>query len=141
MVRPACGGEADTPDGGSVTVGANGTTITGDTSGTGTEDGGPITGTLTTTDLDGLQANPYSVTGNPTHGTASINASGNWVYTPNADYNGPDSFEVTVTDALGRPIDFNTPAAEAFGVLATVPAIHAAAVERLRERAVAGVAR
>jgi myo-inositol-1(or 4)-monophosphatase len=43
-----------------------------------------------------------------------------------------------VSDALGRVIAFNTPRAEAFGVLATVPGIHAAALERLRERAEAG---
>ncbi|MES2987511.1 MAG: 3'(2'),5'-bisphosphate nucleotidase CysQ [Pseudomonadota bacterium] len=47
----------------------------------------------------------------------------------------------TVSDALGGAISFNTPAAEAFGVLATVPSIHAAAVERLAERAIAGVKR
>ncbi|RYD88508.1 MAG: 3'(2'),5'-bisphosphate nucleotidase CysQ, partial [Sphingomonadales bacterium] len=47
----------------------------------------------------------------------------------------------TVSDALGGAISFNTPAAEAFGVLATVPGIHAAAVERLAERAIAGVKR
>jgi myo-inositol-1(or 4)-monophosphatase len=47
----------------------------------------------------------------------------------------------TVSDALGRPLDFNTPAAEAFGVLATVPGIHVAAVERLAERAAAGIKR
>lgn len=41
----------------------------------------------------------------------------------------------TVTDALGQPLAFNTPSAQAFGVLATSPGIHAAAVERLRERA------
>lgn len=41
----------------------------------------------------------------------------------------------TVTDALGQPLAFNTPTAKAFGVLATAPGIHAAAVERLRERA------
>lgn len=41
----------------------------------------------------------------------------------------------TVTDALGQPLAFNTPSAQAFGVLATTPGIHAAAVERLRERA------
>lgn len=41
----------------------------------------------------------------------------------------------TVTDALGAPLGFNTPCACAFGVLATAPGIHAAAVERLRERA------
>jgi myo-inositol-1(or 4)-monophosphatase len=40
-----------------------------------------------------------------------------------------------VTDAFGRALDFNTPTAEAFGILATVPGIHAAAVERLAERA------
>jgi myo-inositol-1(or 4)-monophosphatase len=47
----------------------------------------------------------------------------------------------TTSDALGRPLSFNTPEGEAFGVLATVPGIHAQAVERLRERAVAGVKR
>lgn len=41
----------------------------------------------------------------------------------------------TATDALGGELHFNTPSAEAFGVLVTVPGIHAAAVERLRERA------
>jgi len=46
-----------------------------------------------------------------------------------------------VTDALGQPLAFNTPSAEAFGVLATVPGIHAQAVERLRERAEAAVGR
>ncbi len=40
-----------------------------------------------------------------------------------------------VTDALGQPLAFNTPSAQAFGVLAATPGIHSAAVERLRERA------
>jgi myo-inositol-1(or 4)-monophosphatase len=44
-----------------------------------------------------------------------------------------------VSDALGGALAFNTPKAEAFGVLASVPGIHAEAVERLRERAEAGV--
>ena len=39
-------------------VGANPSDITGDTSGTGTEDGGQITGQITDGDLDGLDANP-----------------------------------------------------------------------------------
>jgi myo-inositol-1(or 4)-monophosphatase len=42
-----------------------------------------------------------------------------------------------VTDALGQPLAFNTPRAQAFGVVTCVPGIHAAAIERLRERAVA----
>jgi myo-inositol-1(or 4)-monophosphatase len=45
----------------------------------------------------------------------------------------------TVTGALGQPLTFNSPDALAFGVLATSPAIHAAAVERLRGRAMAVV--
>ena len=42
-----------------------------------------------------------------------------------------------VTGALGQPLAFNTAAAQAFGILATAPDIHAAAAERLRERALA----
>jgi myo-inositol-1(or 4)-monophosphatase len=45
----------------------------------------------------------------------------------------------SVTDALGGALHFNTPRAQAFGVLATAPGIHAAARERLRERAEARV--
>jgi myo-inositol-1(or 4)-monophosphatase len=41
----------------------------------------------------------------------------------------------TVTGALGQPLTFNTAHAAAFGVLVTVPGIHEAAIERLRERA------
>lgn len=47
----------------------------------------------------------------------------------------------TVTDALGKPLSFNTPTGEAFGVLATTPGIHAQALERLRERAMAALPR
>ena len=40
-----------------------------------------------------------------------------------------------VSDALGAPLTFNKPDPRALGVLVTAPAIHAAAVERLAERA------
>lgn len=43
-----------------------------------------------------------------------------------------------VTDAFGDPLAFNTPRAQAFGVIASAPDIHAAAVDRLHDRAVAG---
>ena len=46
-----------------------------------------------------------------------------------------------ITDSLGRKLRFNTPAGEAFGVLATAPGIHQAASEHLRERAVAALGR
>ena len=45
-----------------------------------------------------------------------------------------------VSDAFGKPLHFNTPSAQAFGVLATAPGIHAAAVERLADRAKAATA-
>ncbi|HEY0270614.1 MAG TPA: 3'(2'),5'-bisphosphate nucleotidase CysQ [Sphingomonas sp.] len=38
---------------------------------------------------------------------------------------------VTVSDAFGAPLAFNTPNAEAFGLLVTAPGIHAAALARL----------
>ena len=44
-----------------------------------------------------------------------------------------------VTGALGQPRAFNTAAGQAFGVLAAAPGIHAQAVERMRERALAVV--
>ena len=45
----------------------------------------------------------------------------------------------TVTGALGQPLAFNTASGEAFGVLVAAPGIHQAAVERLRQRAMAVV--
>lgn len=44
----------------------------------------------------------YSVTGNPANGTVVLNPStGTFVYTPNANYNGNDSFVVTISDGNG----------------------------------------
>ena len=43
----------------------------------------------------------------------------------------------TVSGVLGQPLAFNSAFGEAFGVLVATPGIHAAAVERLRERAMA----
>ena len=47
----------------------------------------------------------------------------------------------TVTDALGRTLRFNSTKGEMFGVLASAPGIHQAAVERLSSRAATAVAR
>ena len=41
----------------------------------------------------------------------------------------------TVSDAFGAPLAFNTPSAQAFGVLVSTPGIHAAAIDRLASRA------
>ena len=47
----------------------------------------------------------------------------------------------TVTDILGRPLRYNSTKGDAFGVLATAPAIHGAALERLASRAAQALAR
>jgi myo-inositol-1(or 4)-monophosphatase len=47
----------------------------------------------------------------------------------------------TVTDARGQTLRFNSTKGEMFGVLCCTPGIHAAAVVRLRERAVVAVVR
>jgi myo-inositol-1(or 4)-monophosphatase len=47
----------------------------------------------------------------------------------------------TVTDARGQTLRFNSTKGEMFGVLCCASGIHAAAVERLRERAVVAVVR
>ena len=79
-------------------------TIAGNTEGTGDEDAGAITGQLTVTDdIDGLTNNdPFAVTADGTNGTATIEADGRWSYTPNADFNGTDTFTVTITDDDGN---------------------------------------
>jgi large repetitive protein len=87
-----------------VTAANDPTVITGDTSGTGAEDGAAITGDLNATDGDGLTDGTYfTVSGPATNGTAAIDATtGAWTYTPALNFNGSDSFTVTVTDDLGN---------------------------------------
>ncbi|WP_165323905.1 3'(2'),5'-bisphosphate nucleotidase CysQ [Rhizorhabdus phycosphaerae] len=46
-----------------------------------------------------------------------------------------------VTDAMGRPLRYNSTKGEQFGVLATAPAIHADAVQRLSARAARAIIR
>ncbi len=79
------------------------TVVTGGTSGSGTEDT-IITNTLTATDVEGLSdGTVFTVSANATNGVASIDpATGLWSYTPNADWNGSDSFTVTITDDAGN---------------------------------------
>ena len=66
-----------------------------------TDEDTPVSGLVVASDVDGNTLS-YSVTGQPTNGTVSLNpATGGFVYTPNADYNGGDSFVVTINDGNG----------------------------------------
>ena len=78
-------------------------TFGGDTTGTGDEDT-TITGTLTASDsADGLSNANFTVSADGTNGSATIDATtGAWSYTPNTNFNGSDSFTVTVTDDDGN---------------------------------------
>jgi VCBS repeat-containing protein len=49
------------------------------------------------TDIDSATLTALLVTG-PAHGTLQLNANGSFTYTPNADYNGPDSFTYKASD-------------------------------------------
>ncbi len=60
-----------------------------------------ITGTLSASDIDAGDSLTFGLSTGPTNGSVEINANGTFTYTPNADYNGPDSFTFEVTDAAG----------------------------------------
>ena len=76
--------------------------ITGETDKTGKEDE-TITGTLNATDNQGLtDGSYYSIEQDGANGKAYIDEkTGEWSFIPNQDFNGSDSFVVTVTDDLG----------------------------------------
>uniref|UniRef100_UPI0031E10BB7 Ig-like domain-containing protein n=1 Tax=Chitinophaga sp. TaxID=1869181 RepID=UPI0031E10BB7 len=57
----------------------------------------PVSGTATGTDVDGDPLTFTKAT-NPTHGTVVVNADGSYTYTPAANYFGPDSFNITISD-------------------------------------------
>ena len=59
-------------------------------------------GQLGASDIDGDNLT-YALKngGNPAHGSVVVNGDGSYSYTPAADYNGPDSFVVTVSDGHG----------------------------------------
>ncbi|TXJ08810.1 MAG: tandem-95 repeat protein, partial [Acinetobacter sp.] len=60
----------------------------------------PVTGKVTGSDVDGDSLS-YSKGSDPSNGTVTVDANGNYTYTPNKDYNGSDSFTVIVDDGKG----------------------------------------
>ncbi len=66
-----------------------------------TDEDVPVNGAISANDPDGDKLS-YSLTGSPANGTVVLNpATGTFVYTPNANYNGNDSFVVTISDGNG----------------------------------------
>lgn len=57
------------------------------------------TGYLSGTDIDG-DVLTYSKVSDPAHGTVIVNNDGSYTYTPEADYNGADSFTFKVNDGI-----------------------------------------
>ncbi|MGD8230464.1 VCBS domain-containing protein [Vibrio sp. TRT 1302] len=66
-----------------------------------TDEDTPISGTLTATDQNAQDILTFSQSSAPSNGTAVVNPDGTWTYTPNENYNGPDSFTVIVNDGNG----------------------------------------
>ncbi|MEZ5926738.1 MAG: tandem-95 repeat protein [Hyphomicrobiaceae bacterium] len=68
-----------------------------------------IAGAILASDVDGdtlTYSVPTSGTGAPSRGTVSINAAtGEYVYTPGADFHGTDTFTVTVSDGNGGSVE------------------------------------
>jgi len=77
-------------------------TFGGDLSAT-TDEDTAISGTVTFTDLaDGFTTPNFTVSSGIIVGTAVMDAAGAWSYTPNGNFNGSDSFVVSVTDDDGN---------------------------------------
>ncbi|SMC21489.1 VCBS repeat-containing protein, partial [Andreprevotia lacus DSM 23236] len=82
-----------------VLVDSNGNPVGQDQNATTPEDT-PVSGKVVATDVDG-DALSYGKGSDPAHGSVTVNADGNWTYTPGKDYNGKDSFTITVSDGHG----------------------------------------
>ena len=61
------------------------------------DEDGAVEITLTGSDVDAGDSLSFAIAGDPTHGTVDL-VNEVATYTPNADYNGPDSFTFTVND-------------------------------------------
>ncbi|WP_293935677.1 retention module-containing protein, partial [Iodobacter sp.] len=65
-----------------------------------TKEDTPIAGKVNAKDPDG-DTLTFAPKDQPTHGSVVVNPDGSYVYTPATDYNGKDSFTVTVNDGKG----------------------------------------
>jgi gliding motility-associated-like protein len=63
----------------------------------------PVNGSVTGTDPDADLLTFTKATG-PANGSVVVYANGNYTYTPNVDYNGPDQFTINITDGNGGAV-------------------------------------
>ncbi|MGQ0455520.1 MAG: tandem-95 repeat protein [Hyphomicrobium sp.] len=83
-------------------TGAEDATISGDvTPGTSGQDSDVDGDTLTVVDFDGNGANGITPVSGPSNGVLTLNANGTFSYTPNANFNGTDSFTYRISDGNG----------------------------------------
>ena len=66
------------------------------------DEDGLLSGNVATNDTpSGDGGNTWSKATDPANGTVTVNADGSFIYTPNANYYGTDSFDYTITDVNG----------------------------------------
>ncbi|WP_280811688.1 tandem-95 repeat protein, partial [Variovorax boronicumulans] len=65
-----------------------------------TDEDTPVSGQVVGTDVDG-DTLTYVKGSDPAHGTVTVNADGTYTYVPGPNFNGTDSFTVTVSDGHG----------------------------------------
>ena len=68
-----------------------------------TDEDKPVSGKVSATDVDG-DALTFAKGSDPAHGSVTVDDKGNWTYTPAKDYNGPDSFTITVLPVNDMPV-------------------------------------
>ena len=75
-----------------------------DASSIATDEDSPVTGQVAAVDPDGDSLG-YAISSGPANGTLTLDAlTGAYTYTPGANYNGADSFQVTVSDPSGLAV-------------------------------------
>ncbi|UPJ51762.1 choice-of-anchor I family protein [Bradyrhizobium sp. 200] len=63
----------------------------------------PLVGQIAASDVDGNVLSYQA--GTAQHGTVTVNAQGQYTYTPALNYNGSDSFVIQVSDGIAPPVD------------------------------------